>query len=97
MRWVKLAGKSLFCGGVITLFMIFVCLWAQNKTVSQILLAPLVIATNTFSLNNAAHEGTPSGGFLVIFGLILCVLFYSIISFFALLVINRLRKPAALK
>lgn len=85
---------------MITLSMTLVCLQAQNKTVSRMLLAPLAVAADTFSPHlgaNPAHEGTPTGGFLVIFGLLLCILFYSIISFLALFVVNRWRKSDVLK
>ena len=100
MNWLKLTGKSLICGSFITLFLTFACLWTQNKTAAQILLAPLALVANTFSPHsgaNPAREATQAMGFLVIFGLLLCILFYSIISFAALLIGNRWRKSDALK
>lgn len=100
MSRLKLAGKSIFCGGVILILLTFASLLARNETVSQILFAPLIILTRAFNPHfgeNPAREATPATGLIVIFGLILCVVFYSIISFPALLIINRFKKPAALK
>jgi len=100
MSWLKLTAKSILCGSVITLLLVFVSFLARNKTVSQTLLAPLAIFANVFSPHlaaNPAREVTPASGFIIIFGLILCILFYSIISFVVLVITNRRRKSEALK
>lgn len=100
MSWSKLAAKSILSGTVTTILLAFVSLLAGNKTVSKMLLSPLAILANQFSPHfgaNPAREATPASGLIIILGLFLCVLFYSIISFLAAVIISRLGKPDALK
>ncbi len=106
MSWLKLISKSILCGIIITIVVTFVCMLVGNKTVSQILLSPLVLLIYTLGhppllgyapQGNQMYEGTPIDGIIIIFGIFLCIPFYSTISFFVFALLNRSRKTIPLK
>lgn len=97
----KLIVKSIICGIAVTVLAIFTSVLAGNKIVSSILLSPLFILNHLMgphpvlgydAQGNPMYEGTPIDGIVILFGLFLCIPFYSIISFLIFLAINQKKK-----
>jgi len=101
MFWLKLILKSVLCGVLLTILLFYIALLIKNRTVSQILLLPMALLQYKAgeppilgydNQGNPMYEGTPLDIFIIIFGLLLCIPFYSIISFFVFLLINHKKK-----
>jgi hypothetical protein len=100
MFWWRLTIKSISCGFAITIIASSVAFLVGNETVSKIFLPPMAPLTHLLAppilfghdyQGNPVYEGNSIYPFVIFVVLLICIPFYSVISFLALLILNKLK------